>query len=86
LKKWNSEKYNKKLNNIAFVIDQLNKKVGDKGIIFMGVSEIENISVLKDLVKRELIAKYKYMPIVIEGPDRRGVDVGFYLGLTISSF
>jgi len=26
LKKWNSEKYNKKLNNIAFVIDQLNKK------------------------------------------------------------
>jgi len=77
LKKWNSEKYNKKLNNIAFVIDKLNQKVGDKGIILMGVSEVENISVLKDLVKREPIANYKYMPLVIEGPDRRGVDVGF---------
>ncbi|MBK6933934.1 MAG: endonuclease/exonuclease/phosphatase family protein [Bacteroidales bacterium] len=77
IKKWTSDKYFKKLDNIAYVIDQLNKNIGGKGVVFIGLSEVENINVLKDLVKREHIAKYRYIPILIEGPDRRGVDVGF---------
>ncbi|MDL2262910.1 endonuclease/exonuclease/phosphatase family protein, partial [Bacteroidales bacterium OttesenSCG-928-I21] len=40
----------------------------------VGLSEIENISVLEDLVKTEPIAKHNYQIVHFDGPDRRGVD------------
>ena len=44
----------------------------------VGVAEVENIGCLKDLCA-ELKKKHNrtYEPILLEGPDRRGVDVGF---------
>lgn len=75
--KWNSEKYNKKITNMSTVISQIGEEIQAKGPVVLGVSEIENIKVLEDLVASPLLAPMNYGIVQIEGPDKRGVDVGF---------
>jgi predicted extracellular nuclease len=43
----------------------------------VGLQEVENIDILKDLAEHELLAYYNYQPILIEGTDSRGIDVGY---------
>ena len=76
--KWTSFKYEHKLNNMAYAISQLGTDEDPRGAACVGVSEVENIGCLYDLC-RVLKEKYNrhYEPILLEGPDRRGVDVGF---------
>ncbi len=72
---WTKEKYQAKLENLARVISQLCDKL-PMGPAIIGTAECENIGVLEDLVKQEAIAKRGYKPVLIEGPDRRGIDCG----------
>ncbi len=73
--RWNSAKYNEKLGHMATVISQIGDEHIKGGPVVIGLSEIENISVLNDLVKTEPLQASGYVPLLIEGPDRRGVDV-----------
>ena len=43
----------------------------------VGLQEIENIGILEDLAEQETIAEYGYAPILFEGTDSRGIDVGY---------
>ena len=43
----------------------------------VGLQEIENIGVLEDLAATEALAGYGYVPVLIEGTDSRGIDVGY---------
>jgi hypothetical protein len=72
---WTGDRYVKKLDRLAEVISQLGTEFTPNGVSVMGLCEIENKSVLEDLVKREKIAKRNYKVILHDGPDRRGVDV-----------
>lgn len=76
--KWTSLKYEHKIHNMAYAISQLGTDYDPRGAMCVGVAEVENIGCLQDLC-RELQDKYNrhYEPILLEGPDRRGVDVGF---------
>ncbi|MCQ2348683.1 MAG: endonuclease/exonuclease/phosphatase family protein [Paludibacteraceae bacterium] len=76
--KWTSLKYEHKIKNMAYAISQLGTDYDPRGAMCVGVAEVENIGCLQDLC-RELKEKYNrnYDPILLEGPDRRGVDVGF---------
>jgi len=73
-KRWNTEKYYKKLDNIADVISQIGADVTGSAPAIIGLSEIENITVLEDLVKRDAIKQYNYKIVHIDGSDLRGVD------------
>jgi hypothetical protein len=73
-KNWNTPKYYEKLGNIASIISQIGADVTGSAPAIIGLSEIENISVLKDLVKTEPIAKYNYQIVHFDGSDLRGVD------------
>ena len=75
-RQWNSEKYIKKLHNLAYAISQMATGSTPNGPAILGVSEIENISVLKDLVKQPEIRKWHLQIVHHDSPDRRGVDVG----------
>lgn len=68
---WGTLKYTNKLEKIAYAISQM-----PKNLAILGVSEVENINVLEDLVKEPTISNRDLKPILVEGPDRRGVDVG----------
>lgn len=73
--KWTQAKYEKKLHNIARVINAMRDENGVYHTI-LGVSEIENRLVLEDLVSLPELASANYQIVHYDGPDRRGVDVG----------
>ncbi len=71
-KKWGSERYENKLNNLAKVINSLNN--GNAPDI-LGLCEIENKQVINDLITTKTLAKYNYQVVHKECKDRRGIDV-----------
>lgn len=75
-KKWNTAKYNEKLSHMADVISQLGVEMNPKGLAVLGVCEVENKSVLEDLVKQKEIADRNYQIVHYDSPDHRGIDVG----------
>lgn len=69
--KWNTQKYNSKIKNIAKVICDAAEKP-----TFFGVCEIENALVFKDLLNSpKFESKYNFLHK--DSPDERGIDVGF---------
>jgi len=71
-KHWNSERYQKKIENIAHVI----AAVGDKSLPdIVGLAEIENKQVLEDLIGTDYLKKGNYGIVHEDSPDERGIDV-----------
>lgn len=70
---WNKNVLNKKLNNLATAILQVNKGKGPDILI---VEEVENLRILQQLNKKLKSAKYHITHI--EGFDKRGIDVAFF--------
>lgn len=73
---WTEEKYKKKLNNLAYVINLLGKETVPTGAAIIGVAEVENRKVIEDLINTGDLAKRKYQIIHQDSPDARGIDVG----------
>ena len=74
-KVWNTDKYYKKLNKTASVISKLGDKYIKGGPSVIGISEIENITVLQDLINMPQLKDSKYKIVHYDSPDRRGIDV-----------
>ncbi len=68
--KWNTERYNSKINNMARVISSLNPD-------FLGMCEVESINSLKDLIHNNQLWNGNYQSVFFEGPDERGIDNAF---------
>ncbi len=75
-RQWNSHKYWSKIKNMAYAISRLTTPTTPKGPAIIGVSEIENKSVLDDLVRDPQIRSLGLQVVHHDSPDRRGVDVG----------
>lgn len=67
--------YKQKLNNIANAIATMQDKDLPNGPAMIGLAEIENSTVLKDLIKQNAISGRGYKYVWYNSPDRRGVDV-----------
>ena len=75
-KQWNSAKYNRKLGNTERVLFDL--AAADKVYpAVIGVSEVENRSVLEDIVAAPKLAPADYRIVHYDSPEARGVDVAF---------
>lgn len=75
---WTQKKYNKKLNNLGKVILGIGTNDQQKeSPVIIGVCEVENRSVLEDLVKNHQILEKDYGIVHFDSPDKRGIDVGF---------
>ncbi len=72
---WNTKKYYTKLDHMSDVISQLATDATPDGVAIMGLCEIENRSVLEDIVKAPKLKSRNYKIVHFEGPDARGVDV-----------
>lgn len=69
---WNSERYYHKLDNLTKVI----KSIDTTGFpAIFGLCEVENISVLQDLISHSNIKKANYSIIHKNSQDERGIDV-----------
>lgn len=76
---WNGTKYHSKLHNLAHVISTMGTEISGHYLHcpdILGVSEIENRTVLEDLVSQPELAPYNFGIVHYDGPDARGVDVG----------
>ena len=65
-----------KMNKLATVISQIGTEMNPDGAALLGVAEIENDTVLKDLSAHELLKKRNYSIVHYDSRDIRGVDVG----------
>ncbi|MEO6167966.1 MAG: endonuclease/exonuclease/phosphatase family protein [Chitinophagales bacterium] len=69
---WTNERYKTKSDNIAHVIGEMNE---GKGADIVGLSEVENMDVIKDLVSHPQLKGMDYGIVHRESPDTRGIDV-----------
>lgn len=72
---WNSKKYYQKLENLAQVLSEIGSAENPNAPTFIGGVEIENRSVLEDLVKQPKLINKEYGIIHFDSPDKRGIDV-----------
>ncbi len=72
---YNSAVYYDKLEKLSRVLGEIGSQYTPDGPALIGVSEIENITVLEDLVKQPAIASRGYRIIHQDSKDGRGVDV-----------
>ncbi|MDE6669671.1 MAG: endonuclease/exonuclease/phosphatase family protein [Muribaculaceae bacterium] len=74
--RWDGAKYRSKIKNMSYAISQMKTRTTPMGPAVIGVSEIENESVLLDLVASENLRDMGLKVIHHDSPDLRGVDVG----------
>ena len=73
---WNGTKYWQKQHNMAYAISQMEVKGSPaQGPVIIGVAEVENITVLEDLVRQPEIKDRRYNIVHRDSPDPRGIDV-----------
>ena len=75
--RWTGLKYSNKLKNMARVLSEMGTdKLPGIGCAAIGVSEVENAKCLEDLCNQEPLKARNFKYVLLEGPDRRGVDCG----------
>lgn len=67
--RWTQARYETKLDNLAQVISGMN---GGEGPDVLGIEEVENEDVLRDLVDR--LPNKRYGIVHVDSPDPRGID------------
>ena len=70
-----SEIYNKKVTNMASVIADIGADLVKKSPSIVGLCEVENRSVIEDLLKDKNLKDKNYEIIHYDSPDERGIDV-----------
>ncbi|MEN8185804.1 MAG: endonuclease/exonuclease/phosphatase family protein [Bacteroidota bacterium] len=72
---YNSKIYRDKLYRIASVISEIGKEKTNTSPAIIGLAEIENQEVLKDLINTEFLKNKSYQYIHYDSKDLRGIDV-----------
>ncbi|MDB5281469.1 MAG: endonuclease/exonuclease/phosphatase [Bacteroidota bacterium] len=72
---YTSAVYKEKVSHLSDVISQLGKDASPDGVALMGVAEIENETVLNDLVAQPSLQSAHLKIVHYDSPDERGVDV-----------
>ncbi len=74
-KNYNSKIYWMKVEHLATVISQIGTDINADGPALLGVAEIENDTVLNDLIHHPLLQKRNYSFVHYDSRDFRGIDV-----------
>ncbi len=72
---WTGEHYKKKLVDMSGVIADIGTDVSKTAPMIVGISEVENKSVVVDLINTEPLKSFNYCVVHYESNDRRGIDV-----------
>ena len=68
--------YKEKVSNMAEVVSQIGFEVTKRPPSILGICEVENRTVVEDLISDKKLRKYNYGIVHYESPDDRGIDVG----------
>ncbi|MFZ1529111.1 MAG: endonuclease/exonuclease/phosphatase [Ferruginibacter sp.] len=75
-RQYNTRIYYDKLDRLSDVISQMGTDITPDGLAMLGVAEIENDTVLTDLLNTPKLRERKWKFVHYNSPDVRGVDVG----------
>ena len=67
--------YKKKISNMARVISEIGKDITHNSPAILGVCEVENKTVLEDVINDSLLIQKDYGIVHFNSPDIRGIDV-----------
>ncbi len=73
--KWNTKKYHHKIKKLTSVISQIGKNNSAFPPALVGLVEVENAKVVKDLTRHKNLSKFNYSYVHYDSPDERGIDV-----------
>ena len=73
--KYNTAIYLDKVKKLATVISQIGTDINRDGVAMIGLAEIENDTVLNDLIHSPLLIKRNYKMVHYDSKDPRGIDV-----------
>ncbi len=74
-KRWTVKRYKNKLRKLGFVISEIGKKETNTHPAIVGLAEVENAEVIKDLMSSKHLAEIDYDFVHYDSPDERGIDV-----------
>lgn len=77
-RQYNTRIYYDKLSRLSDVISQMGTDINPDGLAMLGVAEIENDTVLNDLLKTEKLRNRNLKFVHYNSPDARGVDVALF--------
>ena len=75
VKNWTIKRYQDKINKLGFVISKIGFDTSNKPPVLIGLAEVENDAVLKDLTQSDDLKNINYGFVHINSPDERGIDV-----------
>jgi endonuclease/exonuclease/phosphatase family metal-dependent hydrolase len=73
-KKWTKRRYKKKLLKLANTISRIGIKSTNKPPVLVGIAEVENKEVIKDLISTGALKNEDYDYVHYDSPDERGID------------
>ncbi|PKQ46819.1 endonuclease/exonuclease/phosphatase family protein [Confluentibacter flavum] len=83
VKKWTYQRYENKLRKLSFAISNIGRLETGKHPALVGLAEIENAKVIKDLISQPNLEGCNYNYIHYNSLDERGIDVAFIYDRTV---
>jgi predicted extracellular nuclease len=74
LKKWTYKRYSRKIKKLSKTIASLGVKGSNKFPALVGIAELENEAVIRDLITSRSLRKARYRYVHYNSPDERGID------------
>ena len=74
-KRWTLKRYKNKLKKLGKVISKIGKKSSSTAPVIVGLAEVENKTVLKDLITCKTLIEEAYSFVHYDSSDERGIDV-----------
>ena len=82
VKKWTPKRYEDKLHKLGFAISNIGKKETGKHPALVGLAEVENAKVIKDLIASRNLENCNYNYVHYDSLDERGIDVALLYNTT----
>lgn len=74
-KRWTKKRYDNKLRKLGYTISNIGKEETGKHPVLVGLAEVENASVLRDLIRSKHLDDLPYNFVHFNSKDERGIDV-----------
>ncbi len=74
-KKWTKKRYERKVYKLGSAISKIGFEDTNKPPTLVGLAEVENDLVLKDLIQSQDLTSYNYGYVHYDSKDERGIDV-----------
>lgn len=81
--RWTPKRYENKLRKLSFAISNIGKQETGKHPAIVGLAEVENASVIEDLITFKHLEDCNYSYVHFDSPDKRGIDVALLYDTTL---